>query len=238
MEKRGTSAIKHSPVPKAAPTLPKSIPVSCIRVSPASPSKNGTLPSSQAIPTRDSLKSSVVSTRRAVSETTHHAVETRTRVSSKAVTPRFGKIPSVDSIERSDDRSDAIIGPAVEQALTLFSSEVGERRRVPDTVVSIHNGEKRDVCSPSPKTTRKWSNPSYAPARVDGGGQLARAAAYIRERATRRSPAFDEFVCRTPKGPPDRMTESESKRQPTLLAVSKIEMSAYMHSPTYHLSGP
>src|SRR6266550_1940889 len=211
-EKQGTSAIKHSPVPKAAPTLPKSIPVSCIRVSPASPSKNGTLPSSQAIPTRDSLKSSVVSTHRAVSETTHHAVETHTRVSSKAATPRFGKIPSADSIERSDDCSDVIIGPAVEQALTLISSEVGEGRRVPDTVVSIHNGEKRDVHSPSPKTTRKWSNPSYAPARVDGGGQLARAAAYIRERATRRSPAFDEFVCRTPKAPPDKTTESDTKR--------------------------
>src|SRR6266550_2261035 len=57
---------------------------------------------------------------------------------------------------------------------------------------------------PSPKTTRKGSNPSYAPARVDGGGQLARAAAYIRERSTRRSSAFDKFICRTPKVPQDR----------------------------------
>src|SRR6266576_1525037 len=81
MEKRRTSAIKHSPVPKAAPTLPKSIPVSCIWVSPASPSKNGTLPSSQAIPTRDNLKLSVVSTRRAVSEMTHHRTEIPSRVS-------------------------------------------------------------------------------------------------------------------------------------------------------------
>src|SRR6266550_7262446 len=144
------SAIKHSPVPKAAPTLLKSIPVSCIWVSPASPSKNGTLPSSQAIPMLDSLKSSVVSTRRAVSETTHHAVETRTRVLSKAATPRFGKIPSANGIEQSDDRSKVIIGPAVEQALTLFSSEVGEGRRVPDTVVSIHNGEKEDEYSHKP----------------------------------------------------------------------------------------
>ena len=88
------------------------------------------------------MKSSVVSTRRAVSETTHHAVETRTRVSSKAATPWFGKIPSADSIERSDDRSDVIIGPAVEQALNLFSTEVGKGRRVTDTVVSILNGEK------------------------------------------------------------------------------------------------
>src|SRR6266566_2867832 len=247
--KKDAKARRHSPMPKAAPTLLKSTPVSSIRArTPASSfpssrmistlhttdvvntrrggkgtacwnpetrtlsrvSRSTTLPSSQAIPTRDSLKSSVVSTRRAVSETTHHAVETRTRVSSKAATPRFGKIPSADSIERSDDRSDAIIGPAVEQALTLFSSEVGERQRVPDTIISIHNGEKRDVRSPSPKTTRKWSNPSYAPARVDGGGQLARAAAYIRERSTQRSPAFDKFICRTPKAPPDKTTESDT----------------------------
>src|SRR6266576_6992834 len=39
---------------------------------------------------------------------------------------------------------------------------------------------------------------------VEGGGQLARAAAYIRERSTRCSPAFDKFICRTPKVPPDR----------------------------------
>src|SRR6266550_4229874 len=161
-EKRGTSAIKHSPVPKAAPTLPKSIPVSCIRVSPASPSKNGTLPSSQAIPTRDSLKSSVVSTHRAVSETTHHAVETRTRVSLKAATPRFGKIPSANGIERSDDRSKVIIGPAVEQALTLFSSEVGERRRVPDTVVSNQNEMKGVRHTPSHPAA--FTQPDSAPA--------------------------------------------------------------------------
>src|SRR6266699_4021204 len=154
----------------------------------------------------------VVSMHRAVSETTHHAVETHTRVSSKAATPRVGKIPSADSIERSNDRSDAIIGPAVEQALTLFSSEVGEGRQVPDTVVSIHNGEKRDVRSPSLETTRKGSHPPSTPAMVEGGGQLARAAAYIRERSTRRSPAFDKFICRTPKAPPDKTTESDTIR--------------------------
>src|SRR6266550_42979 len=45
---------------------------------------------------------------------------------------------------------------------------------------------------------------------VEGGGQLARAAAYIRERSTRRSPAFDNFICQTPKAPPDKMTESDT----------------------------
>src|SRR6266581_1934620 len=47
---------------------------------------------------------------------------------------------------------------------------------------------------------------------VDGGGQLARAAAYIRERSMRRSPAFNKFICRTPKAPPDKTTESDTIR--------------------------
>src|SRR6266576_1537295 len=215
------SAIKHSPVPRAALTLPKSTPVSCIRAFPDSPSKNGTTPSSRA---NLMLRiSSTISTRRIMSDVTRRKIETqlrvsnvpvsqvplvspssqmiltlrttdvvnthrggkgtthlnpetrtpsrvsrsttlpppgkspisvrrlpsvvrqkpavglkvktRTRVSSKAANPRFGKIPSANGIERSDDRSKVIIGPAVEQALTLFSSEVGEGRRVPDTVV-------------------------------------------------------------------------------------------------------
>src|SRR6266550_7513020 len=132
------------------------------------------------------------------------------RVSSKAATPRFGKILSTNGIERSDDCSKVIIGPAVEQALTLFSSEVGEGRRVPDTVVSILNGEKRDVRSPSLETTRKGSHPPSTPAMAEGGGQLARAAAYIREHSTRCSPAFDKFICQTPKAPQDKTTESDT----------------------------
>src|SRR6266576_1611037 len=344
MEKRGTSAIKHSPVPRAALTLPKSTPVSYIWALPTTPSSRANLmlripstistrqvasdvtrrkietqsrvsnvpvsqvplvsPSSQMIsmlrttdfvnthrggkgttrwnpetrtPSRVSRSTTLplpgkspISVRRLPSVVRQKPavglkVETRTRVSSKAATPRFGKIPSANGIERSDDRSKVIIGPAVEQALTLFSSEVGEGRRVSDTVVSIHNEEKEDVYapnhsaastlpastptdpsvpptfdvpqlkpsddriprfgviyrrhnlsvvsktsltsevhSPSLETARKRSHPSSTFTRVEGGGQLARAAAYIRERSTRRSPAFDEFVCRTPKVPPDR----------------------------------
>ena len=75
-------------------------------------------------------------------------VETRTRVLSKAANLWFGKIPSADGIERSDDCSDVITGPAVEQALVLFSTEVGEGQRVSDTIINIHNGKKQVVCSP------------------------------------------------------------------------------------------
>src|SRR6266550_3989600 len=166
-----------------------------------------------------------------------------------------------------------IIGPAVEQALTLFSSEVGEGRRVTDTVVSIHNGEKEDEYSHKPsaaltlpastpvtlsvppmrvisqlhrsvdpippfkavsrrrdlnvvnktsltkvdhspnlETARKQSHPPSTPMIVDGGGQLTRAAAYIRERSIRRSPAFDEFVRQNPKAPPDKVMERDRLR--------------------------
>src|SRR6266550_1272920 len=168
--KKDVKARRHSPMSEAAPSLLKSTPVSSIRARtpassfPASPSKNGTTLSSQTTSMQEVLN--VVSTHRIAKEMTHHrteipsrvsrslslplfgklpvSVETRTRVSSKAATPRFGKIPFADGIERSDDRSNVVVGPAVEQALTLLSSEVGEGRRITDTIVSIHNEEKRD----------------------------------------------------------------------------------------------
>ena len=72
----------------------------------------------------------------------HQANEAIMRVSLGTTTPRSGKIPSANGIECSDERSIAIIGPAVEQALAFISSEVGEKQRVPDTIVSNHIGEK------------------------------------------------------------------------------------------------
>src|SRR6266576_3479239 len=233
---------------------------------PSRVSRSTTLPPPGKLPISVRRLPSVVSQKPAVGL----KVETRTRVSLKTATPRFGKIPFADGIERSDDRSKVIIGPAVEQALTLFSSEVGEGRRVTDTVVSIHD-EDRDKCSPSSLTTfmlqtsapsalsiapmstlwpllptenpipplevisrrhelsviskaseassgrsrgletaRKRSRPSFTPSGGEGGGQLARAAAYIQERLKQCSSAFDEFVRWTPKVPPDRMMESNT----------------------------
>src|SRR6266550_8302220 len=232
---KGTSATKHSPMPKAPPTLLKSTPVFSIQAPPAPSPKdqifpssraNSTLRTSHAISTRQvasdvtrrkietqsrvsnvpvsqvplvspssqmisTLRTTdIVNTRRGGKGTTHWnpktrtlsrvprsttlpppgkspisvrhlpsvvrqkpavglKVETRTRVSLKTATPQFGKIPFANGIERSDDRSKVIIGPAVEQALTLFSNEVEEGRRVSDTVVSIHNEEKEDVYAPN-----------------------------------------------------------------------------------------
>ena len=78
---------------------------------------------------------------------THQTIEATMRVSLGTTAPRSGKKPSANGIERSDKRSVAIIGPAVERALAFISSEVGEKRRVPDTVVSNYVGEKGAMCS-------------------------------------------------------------------------------------------
>src|SRR6266550_929831 len=358
---KGTSATKHSPMPKAAPMLLKSTPVFSIRAPPAPSPKDRIFPSSRAnltlhtpnttsthrimsdvtrrkiatqlrvsnMPVSQvplvSPSSQMISTLRTTdvvnmrrggkgttcwnpvtrtpSQVSHSTtlplpgkspisvrrlpsivrqkpavglkVKTRTRVSLKTATPQFGKIPFADGIERSDDRSNVITGPAVEQALNLFSTEVGEGRRVTDTVVSIHD-EDRDKCSPSSSTTfmlqtsapsalpvppmrvisqlhrsvdpippsevvprrrglnvvnkTSLSHPSFTPP-SSGGGQLARVAAYIRERSTRRSPAFDKFTCWTPKVPPDKMTDPDTLRQVPSVVSENEKASGALRSP-------
>ncbi|KAF8332894.1 hypothetical protein F5887DRAFT_1162309 [Amanita rubescens] len=215
-----------SPASKAAPMLLESAPVSSIRAFPANSSsprrapladssKDGISPSSRA--NLKSRASNVVT--RASSQVSHSlalplldksphlaisvrhipsVVETRSRVSFEAATPRFGKTPSAGDIERS--------GPAVEQALTSLSAEVGERRRVTDTIaLGVHN-----LRSPSFETARKRSNQYITPFSAEGEGQLARAAVYIQERLKRRSAAFDEFPRHSPKVPPDKQSEFAS----------------------------
>src|SRR6266550_662552 len=85
---KGTSATKHSPMPKAAPTLLKSMPVSSIRALPPAPS----FPSFQVISTP--CTSHAISTHREVNEATHRKYETRPRVSRELAPSRFGEKPS------------------------------------------------------------------------------------------------------------------------------------------------
>src|SRR6266550_99039 len=120
---------------------------------PMSPPKDAASLSSQVIPTRRIPKD--INTRRVVSLNARRGIETRMRVSLKVANPRVGEKRPADGIERSDDHSNVVVRPAVEQALTLLSSEVGEGRRIADTIVSIHNEEKRDKCSPSPSAAFK-----------------------------------------------------------------------------------
>ena len=91
--------------------------------------------------------------------------------------------------------------------------------------------------SPSLETIRKWSHPSFTITRGEEGGQLARAAAYIRERRTGRASAFDEFPSRNPKVPPDKLLEmapiATVSRRLMLDVVSKeAEARAAYLSPT------
>ena len=134
--------IKCSPSPNAAIMLCKPMPVSAIRALPA-------LTSSQAIPTQN--MPDLVKTCQGVSKMAHQAIEIQARVSLATVKPRLGEVPFVESVECSNECSERAIGPAIERALTSFSAEVEERQQVPtDAIVSIHNGEEEDKCSPHP----------------------------------------------------------------------------------------
>ena len=124
-----TGAVKRLPLSNAAIMLHKPMPTSSTIRPPPVTVSNG------------------VKTCQGVNKMTHQVNEAIMRVSLGTTTPRSGKIPSANSIERSDERSIAIIGPAVEQALAFISSEVGEKQWAPDTIVSNHVGEKGAMCS-------------------------------------------------------------------------------------------
>ncbi|KAF8332951.1 hypothetical protein F5887DRAFT_922171 [Amanita rubescens] len=59
-----------------------------------------------------------------------------------------GISPSSQAILKSSASN--VVGPAVEQALASLPAEEGERRRITDAIVSIHNGEKEEEYSPNP----------------------------------------------------------------------------------------
>ena len=148
---RGKSVHQHSPSPNAALTLRKSTPVSSLRVHPpASLSKDGASWSSQVSAMQH--MPNAVSTRRVVSDTAHRETKTRSRVSSKAATPRCGKTPPVGVEERFNKRSNIAEGLAVKRALTPSSSEVGKKRRVVDAVICEILGKNEDTTSLNPLT--------------------------------------------------------------------------------------
>ena len=148
---RGKSVHQHSPLPNAALMLRKSTPISSLRVHPpASLSKDGASWSSQVSAMQHTPNA--VSTRRVVSDTAHCETKTRSRVSSKAATPRFGKTPPVGVEEHFNKRSNVAKGLAVKRALTPSSSEVGKKRRVVDAAVCEILGKNEDTTSPNPLT--------------------------------------------------------------------------------------
>ncbi|KAF8350324.1 hypothetical protein F5887DRAFT_1070517 [Amanita rubescens] len=122
---------------------------------------------------------------------------------------------SIQSVSASDPSSFALHLPSDEFMPPI---EVVSRRCVSNIVSKT--SREYGIRSPSLETARKQSTSTIVPFSVEGEGQLARAAAYMRERVSRRSPAFDEFVCRTPRVPPDKVTESDTSQWHILNAVS------------------
>ncbi|KAF8673114.1 hypothetical protein AX14_005395 [Amanita brunnescens Koide BX004] len=101
-----------------------------------------------------------VETCQGVSRMAQQVVEALTRL--ETATLWSGMIPSANGIERSSEHSNAIIGPAVEQTLAFISSEVGEKRQMPDAVVSAHIRKRGVTCSPSHSAA--FTQPMPAPA--------------------------------------------------------------------------
>ena len=106
----------------------------------------------------------VISIRNNVHRIMNSDIEFHSRASSETTSLWLSKILSVNGIERSEEQSDAMIlvGPAVEQALALFSTEVEERQQVPlDTIVNRQNKARGDVYVPSHSAA--FTRPTSAP---------------------------------------------------------------------------
>ncbi|KAF8341845.1 hypothetical protein F5887DRAFT_919024 [Amanita rubescens] len=142
-----------SPSRNAISTSRNSTPVSFIpRAPPVNKPNDRIAMSLQMVSTRRAPN--IVNTRRVVKVDAHHHDETCSRVSSKAVNPRIGKTPIAGVEGRSNKRSNVNRGPAIKQALmSSLSSEMGERRRVPDTVVSKIKGTMEETHSPFDNAT-------------------------------------------------------------------------------------
>ena len=109
--------------------------------------------------------------------------------------------------------------------------EVVPRRHILN-VVNKKSSASELLHSPYPGTARRQSQQRLAPSRNEGE-QLARAAAYIRERISRRSLTRDESVCCSSKVPPDKAADpdSDSGRLNTRVVNKETEMSVRIRSP-------
>src|SRR6266550_1882056 len=106
---KGTSATKHSPMPKAAPTLLKSTPVFSIRAPPAPSPKDRIFPSSRTNLTLHTPNTT--STRRIMSDVTRRKIETQLRVSNVPVS----QVP--------------LVSPSSQMMSTLRTTDVVNTRR-------------------------------------------------------------------------------------------------------------
>ena len=90
--KKQMNAVEHSPAPKAALTLPKSTPISCIQAPPAPSSKDRAPMSSRVFPMQHTHNT--IKMRQVVSDMAHLKTKTPPRVSRKPASLQFGEILS------------------------------------------------------------------------------------------------------------------------------------------------
>ena len=122
------------------------------------------LPLVQSVPmdSEQLCKSGIASSSQAMSVDTHRDSESPTRAWSEAVSLRIDKIPSAGILERFEKCSAVTARPAIEQALIPSFPERGEKRQMPDAIVSAHIRKRGVTCSPS--CSAAFTQPVSAPA--------------------------------------------------------------------------
>src|SRR6266550_1866878 len=313
LTKGTTNAAKCLPASKTASSLSKPSPIvtSSTRASPTCPSKDRITPPFPVVPKRRA--SSVVSTNHVINNNiTYRLSETLSRVSNgssvppsseNVSSPVAGEVPllvepkgelsrSPKSHERSAERSARFQRLVSERVpIPLLLDEIGEKRRIYDTVVNIQINKSEDnapeatttsalpfstslpslihptptvsappptdepspievapirrvltvvnkkssaseLHSPYPGTVRRQSQNTSIPSSYEEG-QLASAAAYIRERMNRRSLTHNESIRCSPAVPPDKIADpdSDSRRLETRVVNKETEMSVTIRSP-------
>ena len=128
--KKQMSAAEHSPAPKAALTLPKYTPISCIWAPPTpSSSKDGAPPSSRVFPRQRTCNA--IRTRQVASNMAHLETKTPPRVSRKPASLQSGEILSpavpgrhgVSSVSDTTPESSSRFSPLWRAASTPLNSE-------------------------------------------------------------------------------------------------------------------
>ena len=104
------SAVRHSPLPKAALMLLKPAPISYLQTPPAPSSKNGTL-SSQVFPMQHTYNA--IKMHQIVGKMTHHAIETWTRVLLKPTALWVGEMHAAGVLEHFEKCSVVVTRHAV-----------------------------------------------------------------------------------------------------------------------------
>ncbi|KAF8647705.1 hypothetical protein AX14_008875 [Amanita brunnescens Koide BX004] len=216
---KGKNATKHSPSPKTALTLPKSMPLSAIWALALFPSSWTIV----MLRTPNEVRKC-----RRMNRMTHQASEARTAI----VEGPAVKLALAYSLSEVGERLRAAVYIQYKAEESIYAPTCSATATLPVSVPAVPSTQSMhlqpsdgltshteamsercdlNVASKMPEThlirsqnleaARRRSNPSSTLARVDGGGPLAGADARTQERSRRHSPAVDEFAHWDPKIP-------------------------------------